>query len=61
MIVQAVATGQYPTEVLEVVEKNSKKEGLSVGRIQQFSQEEQEIIKGNNNMFTRTVYLDSDN
>lgn len=46
MILHIISTGQYPTEVLEAVKKNSQKENLKVGRLHQFSEEEQEIVKG---------------
>lgn len=51
MIVHALATGKYPDEVLEAVDTVSKIENLSIGRLQQFTDEEQEIIKGNRNMY----------
>jgi len=46
MVLHALATGKYPTDVLEAVEKTSKKEGLSIGRLLQYTEDEQEIIKG---------------
>lgn len=51
MIVHAIATGQFPTEVLETIEEISKREQLSVGRLQQYTKEQQETIKGSLNMF----------
>lgn len=51
MIAHAVATGQFPTEVLEAIEKISKREQLSVGRLHQYTKEQQELIKGNFNIF----------
>jgi len=46
MVVYALSTGQYPTEVLEAINKNNKKEGINISRIQQFTKTEQEIVRG---------------
>lgn len=46
MIVSTLAEGQFPAEVMEAVEKNSKKENLSVGRLHQFTDEERKLVKG---------------
>lgn len=48
MMAYVFATGQFPAKVLETVDVNSQKEGLSVGRLTQFSKEEQNIIKAGN-------------
>lgn len=46
MTMHVYATGQYPAEVLEAVVKNSKSEGILFDRIEQFTKDEQELIKG---------------
>lgn len=46
MIAHALATGQYPNEVVEAVNKNSEKENLKVGRLYQFNEEERKVVKG---------------
>jgi len=46
MIVSTLAEGQFPAEVMEAVEKNSKKENLSVGRLHKFTDEERKLVKG---------------
>lgn len=48
MMAHVFATGEFPAKVLETVDSNSQKEGLSVGRLTQFSKEEQNTIKEGN-------------
>jgi len=52
MIVHVLATGQYPTEVLEAIDRNSEKKGINFKRLQQLTEPERESIKGN---FTRVL------
>lgn len=52
MIVHVLATGQYPSEVLEAIDRNSEKKGIKSKRLQQLTESERESIKGN---FTRIL------
>lgn len=59
MMAHVFATGEFPAKVLENVDLHSKKEGLSVGRLTQFSKEEQNIIKSgylNVNVLDKIMY-----
>lgn len=46
MIVKALGTGQYPTEVLDAIDKNSRQEGIQFKRLPQLTDKERETIKG---------------
>ncbi|KAL5242694.1 hypothetical protein ACI65C_010104 [Semiaphis heraclei] len=46
LIAHVLTTGQYPDEFLETLDKTNKRENIRVERIQQFTKEQQEIIKG---------------
>ncbi|KAE9538904.1 hypothetical protein AGLY_005486 [Aphis glycines] len=46
LIAHVLATGKYPDEFLESIHRTSRKENIRVDRVQQFTKEEQELIKG---------------
>ncbi|CAH1737227.1 unnamed protein product [Aphis gossypii] len=46
LIAHVLATGKYPDEFLESIHRTNKKENIRVDRVQQFTKEEQELIKG---------------
>jgi len=48
LIAHVLDTGKYPDEFLESIYRTNKKEKIGVDRVQQFTKEEQELIKGMN-------------
>ncbi|VVC33824.1 Glycoside hydrolase family 1,Glycoside hydrolase superfamily [Cinara cedri] len=46
MILHLLAKGEYPKEVVEAVEKNSKREGFKTGRLPKFTEQEKEVVVG---------------
>lgn len=46
MVMHVLATGQYPVEVLEAIDKNSEREGIKTKRLPQLTKKEQEFVKG---------------
>lgn len=46
MVMHVLATGQYPAEVLEAIDKNSEREGIKTKRLLQLTEKEQEFVKG---------------
>lgn len=46
MVMHVLATGQYPAEVLEAIDKNSEREGIKTKRLPQLTEKEQEFVKG---------------
>jgi len=59
LVLHVLATGKYPTDVIEAVEKTSKKEGLNLGRLLQYNKEEQEIIKGSLNIYRFLILVNN--
>ncbi|VVC28461.1 Glycoside hydrolase family 1,Glycoside hydrolase superfamily [Cinara cedri] len=46
MIMNLLAYGEYPAEVVEAVERNSKAEGFKTGRLPEFTEEEKALVIG---------------
>jgi len=41
-----LSTGQYPDAFLETIDRTNKREKIRMNRVEQFTKEEQELIKG---------------
>jgi len=41
-----LSTGQYPDAFLETIDRTNKREKILVERVQQFTEKQQELIKG---------------
>uniref|UniRef100_A0A2S2NK41 Myrosinase 1 n=1 Tax=Schizaphis graminum TaxID=13262 RepID=A0A2S2NK41_SCHGA len=46
LIAHVLSTGKYPEEFLEAVARNNKREKMRLDRVKQFTEDEQELIKG---------------